>query len=151
MIAVDTNLLVHAHRRDAALHDRASAALRGLAESGQPWGICYHGLVEFFAIVTHFRIWRQPSTPAQACDQIAAWREAPHFRLLVDSPYSLDLLARLAIAGAVTGSLTHDARIAACCLDHGVSELWTLDRDFSRFPSLKTCNPLVRPSWESTP
>jgi hypothetical protein len=37
----------------------------------------------------------------------------------------------------------HDARIAALCLQHGVSELLTADRDFSRFPALRTRNPLV--------
>ena len=36
-----------------------------------------------------------------------------------------------------------DARIAACCLVNGVSELWTVDRDFSRFPALRTRNTLV--------
>jgi predicted nucleic acid-binding protein len=43
----------------------------------------------------------------------------------------------------VTGPLVHDARIAALCLSHGIRELWTADRDFSRFPRLKTANPLV--------
>jgi predicted nucleic acid-binding protein len=33
--------------------------------------------------------------------------------------------------------------IAALCLHHGVSELWTADRDFTRFPALRTHNPLV--------
>jgi predicted nucleic acid-binding protein len=41
--------------------------------------------------------------------------------------------------------MVHDARIVAICLHHGVSELWTADRDFSRFPSLKTRNPLTTP------
>jgi uncharacterized protein len=36
----------------------------------------------------------------------------------------------------------HDARIAALCAGHGVRELWTVDRDFSRFPGLTTRNPL---------
>jgi predicted nucleic acid-binding protein len=37
----------------------------------------------------------------------------------------------------------HDARVAAICRDHGVRELWTSDRDFSRFPQLTVVNPLV--------
>ena len=52
---------------------------------------------------------------------------------------SLPLLGR----GKVQGGMVHDARIAALCLDHGVAELWSADRDFSRFPSLRTRNPLV--------
>jgi uncharacterized protein len=43
----------------------------------------------------------------------------------------------------VAGPLVHDARVAALCLSRGIRELWTADRDFSRFPRLKTANPLV--------
>jgi predicted nucleic acid-binding protein len=39
--------------------------------------------------------------------------------------------------------MIHDARIAAICIQYGVSELWTADRDFSRFAGLKTRNPLI--------
>ena len=48
-------------------------------------------------------------------------------------------------ASGVTGPKIHDARIAALCLDHGVDELWTSDRDFSRFRALRVRNPLVNP------
>lgn len=44
-----------------------------------------------------------------------------------------------------TGAMVHDGRIAALCLHHGVSELWTADRDFSRFATLAVRNPLVVP------
>ena len=45
--------------------------------------------------------------------------------------------------GQISGPKTHDAKIAALCLGHGVTELWTADRDFSRFPELSCRNPLV--------
>lgn len=142
MITVDTNLLVHAHQREASLHAAARETLRVLAEGTLPWGVCLHSLVEFYGVVTALRLWKKPSTPAQALDQISAWRESPTLRLLEDSAGTLDLLGELAVAGHVRGGRIHDARIAACCLAHGVSELWTVDRDFSRFPALKTRNPL---------
>ena len=46
-------------------------------------------------------------------------------------------------AGRIAGPRVHDARVAALCLAHGVRELWTADRDFSRFPGLATSNPLA--------
>lgn len=64
-------------------------------------------------------------------------------RILCDTPGVLDKLAEFAVNGTVRGALIHDARIAACCLVGGVGELWTVDRDFSRFPALKTRNPLI--------
>ncbi len=47
-------------------------------------------------------------------------------------------------AGKVVGPQVHDARIAALCLQHGVKEFWSADRDFSRYSLLKTVNPLVK-------
>lgn len=142
MIALDTNILVHAHRRDATLHDSAFAALKDLAESNRPWAICYHSLIEFYGVVTQLKIWREASTPEQAMEQISAWRESPRLQILQDTEGSLNELTRLTSKAQVRGALIHDARIVACCLNQGVSELWTIDRDFSRFPALKTRNPL---------
>jgi hypothetical protein len=46
-------------------------------------------------------------------------------------------------AGQVAGGRVHDARVAALCRLHGVRELWTADRDFSRFSGLALRNPLI--------
>lgn len=143
MIALDTNILVHAHRREASLHEPARKTVKDLAESMRPWCICFHSLVEFYGIATHARVWREASSPAQAFQQIRAWRAAPGLRILGDSSATLDLLESFATAAKVHGPVIHDARIAACCLTNGVKELWTVDRDFSRFPELKTRNPLI--------
>jgi toxin-antitoxin system PIN domain toxin len=143
VIALDTNILVHAHRQDASLHKSAQGEVKKIAESINPWAICYHSLIEFYGIVTHPKIWKDPSSPEQAFRQIEAWRAAPNLRVLRDSAESLNQLQTLVIKAKVHGPLVHDARIAACCLSHGISELWTVDRDFSRFPALKTRNPLA--------
>lgn len=145
MIALDTNILVHAHQREAELHAEAVRVVRELAESPVPWGICYHSLIEFYAVVTHTKLWRQPSAPRQAMDQIAAWRESPSLRVLLDNEDSLDLLGQLVQKAKITGGQIHDARIAASCMAYGVRELWMVDRDFSRFPTLKIRNPLMAP------
>jgi uncharacterized protein len=143
MIAVDTNLLVHAHRRDGAFHEAAKRAVSGLAESPSPWAIPFHCLVEFYGIVTHPAIWRSPSTPEQTREQIRAWRESPTLVVLADEPEGLESLLDLLVRARVTGPKVHDGRIAAVCLEHHVRELWTIDRDFSRFPELVTRNPLA--------
>lgn len=108
-----------------------------------PWAVRLHNMVEFYGVATHPKLWKKPSTPEQAITQIWAWRESPSLRILCDTPGVLDALAECAMNGSVRGGLIHDARIAACCLVGGVGELWTVDRDFSRFPALKTRNPLV--------
>ena len=72
MIALDTNILVYAHRRDSEWHVRAAAALRNLAESPGSWAIPWPCVHEFLAIVTHPRIFSPPSSVAEALDQVDA-------------------------------------------------------------------------------
>ena len=145
MIAVDTNILVYAHRHDSEWHDRAAACVRELAEGRAAWAIPWPCLHEFFAIATHPRIYAPPTPVAAALDQIDAWLEAPGLQLLGEQSGHLELLAGVAHEGRVRGAAIHDARIAAVCLEHGVRELWTADRDFSRFPTLRAVNPLSAP------
>jgi toxin-antitoxin system PIN domain toxin len=143
VIAVDTNLLVYAHRAESEWHARAVQCLRGLAEGRSPWAIPWPCVHEFLAIVTHPRIW-SPATPAEAAlDQVDAWLESPSLVLLAEGPEHWGALRALLTAGRIAGARVHDARIAALCLAHGVRELWTADRDFSRFPALATANPLA--------
>lgn len=143
MIALDTNILIHAHRRDASLHEPAKETVKELAESLRPWSICYHSLIEFYGVATKSTLWNRASSPEQAFKQINIWKSAPTVRILHDSETTLSSLQSLAIQARVSGAMVHDARIAACCLANGVTELWTVDRDFSRFSELKTRNPLI--------
>lgn len=143
MTAVDTNLLVYAHRQDSQWHDRAAVVLRTLAEGAAPWAIPWPCIHEFLAIVTHPRIY-DPATPlAAAVDQVAAWMESPTIVLIGEGIGYWNTLSSLITSSRVSGARVHDARVAALCLHNGVTELLTADRDFSRFQSLQTRNPLV--------
>lgn len=143
MIAVDTNLLVYAHREDSPFHDRASACVAELAQGRAAWAIAWPCLHEFIAIVTHPKVYRPPSPLAVALDQIDAWLESPTLHLLSESTLYWPRLRSLLVAGRVAGPLVHDARIAALALEHGVRELWSADRDLGRFAPLKVRNPLI--------
>ena len=95
------------------------------------------------ARVTHPRIYAPPSANAQATEQVDAWMESPALVVLGEPRDHWSILRRLPAAGKVSGPLVHDARVAAICIGHGVRELLTADRDFSRFSSLVTRHPLV--------
>jgi toxin-antitoxin system PIN domain toxin len=143
VIALDTNLLVYAHRRDSEWHQAAAARVTELAEGRTAWAVPWPAVHEFLAIVTHPRIYRPPSTLTQACDQVDAWFESPSLVLLHESGEHWSTLKPLMIGGKIEGGRVHDARIAALCIAHGVTELWSVDRDFTRFPALRTRNPLA--------
>ncbi len=143
MIAVDTNLLIYAHRAETEWNADAYLLLRGLTEGRESWAIPYPCVHEFVRNVTDPRIYANPTPLDVALDQLAAWEEAPTLRLLSEGGRHLETLSKLARDGRAIGAKIHDARIAAICLDHGVRELWTADRDFGRFTALRTRNPLV--------
>ncbi|HET8648154.1 MAG TPA: TA system VapC family ribonuclease toxin [Vicinamibacteria bacterium] len=143
MIAIDTNVLVYAHREDSPWHERAYESIARLAEGRAPWAIPWPCLHEFLAIVTHPRIYAPPTPLDQAIDQVEAWSEAPALVLLGEGADYWPALRRALEAGRITGGQVHDARVAALCAYHGVRELWTADRDFGRFPGLTVRNPLV--------
>jgi uncharacterized protein len=144
VIGVDSNLLVYAHREDSPWHDAASARIAELAEGRTPWAIPWPCIHEFLAIVTHPRIYAPPTPLPAAIDQVEAWLESPSLVLLAETEgYWPELRVTLEV-GRVTGPQVHDGRVAALCRLHGVEELWSADRDFSRFPELPVRNPLVQ-------
>jgi toxin-antitoxin system PIN domain toxin len=143
MIAVDSNLLVYAHREDSPWHNAAYARIVELAEGPAAWAIPWPCVHEFLSIVTHLRIYNPPTPLEKAIDQVEAWLESPSLVLLSESEDYWPQLRSLLQTGRVSGPQIHDARVAALCLQHGVSELWTIDRDFSRFPGLTVRNPLI--------
>jgi predicted nucleic acid-binding protein len=56
LIAVDTNILVYAHRAESPHFARASAWLKRLAEGRSVWAIPWPCLHEFLSVVTNPRI-----------------------------------------------------------------------------------------------
>jgi len=142
MIAVDTNLLVYAHRIDSPFHAAAEPVKR-LAEGKAAWAIPWPCLHEFYNVVTNRRIHPVPTPIELAMTQIEEWLRSPTLHLLAETPAHWPQLRELLAKGKVQGPMVHDARIAALCLAHGVRELWSADRDFSRFPTLRVRNPLV--------
>jgi uncharacterized protein len=143
MIAVDTNILVYAHREESPFHARAVACLTELAEGNAPWAVPWPCIHEFFSIVTHPRIYDPPSPIARAADQLDAWLESPTLVLLSESMAHWSILRSLVSSAQISGPMIHDARIAVICMQNGVTELLSADRDFGRFPGFKTRNPLI--------
>ena len=142
MIGVDTNILVYAHRADSEWNSPAFACLRTITQGPRSWAIPWPCIHEFLAIVTHPRIYTPPSTLTQALDQVDAWLGSPSLQAIGESSGHWAILREQLRQGRVSGPRVHDARIAAICISHGVSEFLSAGRDFSHFPKLKTRNPL---------
>ena len=144
MIAVDTNLLVYAHREESQFHREAKSTIESLRVGSFAWAIPWPCVHEFIAIVTHPRIFQPPTPLDLAFETVEVWTVGDNLIFLSEQTGYLEKLREIAGPAKLLGGRIHDARIAALCLLHGVRELWTSDRDFSAFPKLKIRNPLVR-------
>jgi len=144
MIAVDTNLLVYSHRSDSPFHQVAKEVIEALRSSSAAWAIPWPCVHEFVAMVTHPKVFKTPTPLAVSFTCVDAWLAGGNLHLIGEGEGYFEKLRSLANAARLKGPRIHDARIAALCLHHGVSELWTADRDFSVFPQLKVRNPLVK-------
>jgi toxin-antitoxin system PIN domain toxin len=143
MIAIDTNILVYSVREDSPWHAAALATIRRVAEGSGPWAIPWPCVHEFVAVITHPRIYKPPTPLRDAILQVDYWMESPALRLLGEGPGYWDHLKPMLLAGKMVGPLVHDTRVAAICRSAGVREIWTVDRDYSRFSNLPVRNPLL--------
>jgi uncharacterized protein len=141
LIAVDTSILVYACDESSSLHERALAAMNRLVNE-PAWGLPWIVVGEFYSVLTDGRRWREPQVDA-ALAALDAWIATPGVRVLAEPPGHWEPLRSLLVAARPQGRKVHDARVAAVCLAAGVTELWSVDRDFSWYPRLRVRNPLV--------
>jgi toxin-antitoxin system PIN domain toxin len=133
MIAVDTNILIYAHREELPLHRKARARLIELAEGDALWGIPVFCLAEFVRVVTHPRLFDPPYGVDEACRALDRVLESPSLRLLQPGARFWSLFVEAAREANAAGNLVFDAQLVAVCRENGVSALLTEDRDFARF------------------
>ena len=143
MIALDTNVLVYARRAETPQHEKARNLLRSLAVGDKPWALFWPCVYEFIRVVTHPRVFDPPSDLDHVLEDLAVLMESPSVSVLGEGPAHVSYLRRALASGRVTGNLVHDGHIAALAIEHGVSEFLTADRDFARFPALKSRNPFL--------
>ena len=141
MRAFDTSVLVYATVLSSPHHDVARRLLTDAAEGARPWAIAWPSVYEFLRVVTHPRVLHPPMPSAAAVEAVRAISASPSLVLLSESARHADLMTELVRTSGATGNLVHDAHIAALCLEHGVTELVTGDRDFSRFGELRVHYP----------
>jgi predicted nucleic acid-binding protein len=93
--------------------------------------------------MTHPRVFHPPMPPAGAMRDLRHILASPSLVLLGETARHAEVMASVLEVSGASGNLVHDAHIASLCLEHGVSELVTGDRDFARFPQIRTFNPFT--------
>lgn len=143
MIALDTNLLVSAHRTGAPEHAAAQRAIEDACNSQRGCGLTIQSAAEFFAVVTHRAAEGGPARPEDAARFLRSLEDEGGLQVFTPGPGFAARLAQSAVDLDVRGARVFDLAIALCALDGGASELWTRDGDFVKVPGLRIRNPLT--------
>lgn len=141
MIAIDTNLLIYAHRSATREHTAARRAIEKACNAVGGCGIPLPSVAEFFSIVTHPAASGRPTIPQAAADFLAALTEAGVVPL-VPGPSFTSRLLTIAADLDITGARIFDLQIGLCAVDAGATELWTHDKKFVKLPGLSIKHPL---------
>ena len=143
MQVIDTNILIHAEVESSPRHSAALDIVRRLAEGTLPWAIPWPCVYEFLRVVTHPRVFHPPVPLNIALEDLKQVLASPSLFLLAETGRHASVLEQVIRQAEATGNLIHVAHIVALCLEHGVSEIITGDRDLSRFEGLKIINPFA--------
>ncbi len=141
MTMLDANVLLYAYHRRAAQHERCRAWVEAEFSSGAAVRIPWATIVAFLRISTNPRVFERPLATAEAETAVSSWLVLPAVSTIDPGERYWDVLKNVLHRGQVSGPLVPDAALAALAIEHGAT-LCTTDRDFARFPELRTVNPL---------
>jgi toxin-antitoxin system PIN domain toxin len=142
MIAIDTNLLIYAHRRATSQHKAARKTIERAANDSRGWGISLQSVAEFWSVVTHPAAAGRPSSPAQAKSFLSNLRADAGMLVWTPGTGFDERLLQLALDLAVPGPRIFDLQIALTAFEHGAAEIWTHDSNFVKVPGLRLVHPL---------
>ena len=142
MILVDVNFLLYAHDRSSPVYEAARRWFLNASKGPEPVGLPWSSILGFIRLLTSPKIFQAPFSIEEAVETVDSWFSQPATVLLHTGeehwPYLRDLLLKT----GTKGPLVTDAHLAALAIEHEAT-LLTRDGDFSRFPGVRTINPLV--------
>jgi uncharacterized protein len=136
------NVLVYAHRKDTPEHEQIGAWLERAVNASAPFGLSTLVLSGMLRIVTHPRVFAQPTPIATAVKFVESLRARPNCVEVRPGARHWDIFADLCRVTGATGNLVPDAYLAALAIESG-SEWVTTDGGFARYSGLRWLHPLA--------
>jgi len=136
------NILLYASNRGSSRHERAKRFVEGRATDPDLLCLAFPTVMSYLRMATHPRIFATPLSPAEAMANVAALLGLPRVRVLAEAEGFLDVYREVTAGAPVRGNAVPDAHLASLLRQHGVRTLYTVDRDFLRFPFLDVHDPL---------
>lgn len=141
MLFVDVNILVYAHRPEAARHEAFYRWLDDARQGDEPLGVADQVLAGFLRIVTHPRVFKDPTPPDVALEFASGVRTSAATIPVLPGERTWPIFTDLVAATEARGNTIPDAFLAAMAIEQGAT-LVTADRGFARFPRLRWRHPL---------
>jgi toxin-antitoxin system PIN domain toxin len=141
VVLPDVNVLVYAHREDAATHKGYRDWLERLVNGDAAYGMSDLVLSGFIRVVTHPKVFKHPSKVSDALAFAGQLRDQSNCVRVEPGPRHWEVFRRLCLESGVKGNLVPDAYLAAVAIECGCEWVST-DRDFARFKGLRWRHPL---------
>ncbi|MGH8937898.1 MAG: type II toxin-antitoxin system VapC family toxin [Actinomycetes bacterium] len=141
MLLADVNVFIYAHRPESPRAEEHRDWLGDALHGDEPFGVSESVLASFLRIVTHHRVYREPTPPEVALAFCSAVLSAPAAVAVRPWPRHWGLFSRLYETVGARGNLVPDTYLAALAIEHGATWV-TTDRGFARFPGLRWRLPL---------
>jgi len=140
---IDVNILLYASDQSSPLHAKAAKFLRQCVESREVFCLAWLTLMSYLRMTTHPSIFNNPLTHHEALGNLDALLALPHCRVIGEEENFWSTYQDITAEVPTRGNLVPDAHLAAVLSGHGVTTLYTHDRDFRKFDFLKVNDPLV--------
>lgn len=141
MLVADVNVFVYAHRPESPRHAEYVSWLSRALTGTEPFGVSELVLSAFLRIVTHHRVYVDPTPPEVGLQFCRAVLDAPAAIPVRSGPRHWRLFEALVPASGSRGNLIPDAYLAALAMEHGATFV-TTDPGFARFAGLSWRAPL---------
>lgn len=142
MKITDANLLLYAYNESAAQHERAKGWLEESLSSPEIFGLSWQIITAFLRISTNPKSFPLPFSLDEAIEIVEDWLAQPQVKILLPTEKHWQIFSDLIREGQTNGAMMMDAHLAALAIEHGAI-LATTDRDFARFSTLNTVNPVT--------
>ena len=140
MIVVDANVLIYAYDLSSPRQPEAADWLERTLNSNEDVRFPLMTLLAFLRITTNPGVFERPMTTRRAIGVVSSWLARPNVVIANPTERHWEVLDVTAAAGQARGALLMDAHLATLATEHGAT-LATTDRDFARFPRLRTQDP----------
>ena len=138
---VDTNILVYATHTGSPFHNRARALVEHLVAGPSLAYLLWPAVLGYVRIVTHPNILGSPLSSDEATSNVEALMAPSHMRVAGEGDDFWVSFRTVSADVKPRGNLVPDAHLVALMREHGVSTIWSHDRDFRKFRGITVRDP----------